>query len=124
SFVNREWTAFDLSAVSITSALALLYLVVFGSIVALNCYLWLLTRVSAQKATTYALVNPVVALFLGAVVLHERVTPLAIVAAALVLIGVALVLFQGAHPHMVWRAWRIARQERKISTGVADGSAP
>ena len=57
--------------------LALLYLIVFGSIIALNCYLWLLTRVSAQKVTTYALVNPVVALILGAVVLNERITFLA-----------------------------------------------
>ena len=54
----------------------MLYLIVFGSIVALNCYLWLLTRVPAPKVTTYALVNPVVALVLGAVVLDERITPL------------------------------------------------
>jgi drug/metabolite transporter (DMT)-like permease len=67
---------------------------VFGSLIALNCYLWLLTRVSAQKVTTYALVNPVVALLLGSLVLGERVTPLAAMSAALVLIGVALVLFQ------------------------------
>ncbi len=72
----------------------LLYLVVFGSIVGLNCYLWLLTRVPAPKVATYALVNPVVALILGAAVLGERVTPLAIVAAVLVLFGVALIVFQ------------------------------
>ena len=72
----------------------LLYLVVFGSIIGLNCYLWLLTRVPAPKVATYALVNPVVALVLGAAVLGERVTPLAIVAAVLVLFGVALIVFQ------------------------------
>jgi drug/metabolite transporter (DMT)-like permease len=67
---------------------------VFGSIIGLNCYLWLLTRVPAPKVATYALVNPVVALFLGAAVLGETVTPLAIVAALLVLVGVALTVFQ------------------------------
>ena len=72
----------------------MLYLVVFGSIIGLNCYLWLLTRVPAPKVTTYALVNPVVALILGAAVLGERVTPLAMVAAVLVLFGVALIVFQ------------------------------
>jgi drug/metabolite transporter (DMT)-like permease len=44
--------------------------------------------------TTYALVNPVIALLLGALVLHEKITPVAIVSAILVLVGVALELFQ------------------------------
>jgi drug/metabolite transporter (DMT)-like permease len=103
SFVDAEWTRFDLSQVSGTSLLALGYLIVFGSLVGLNCYLWLLTRVSAQKVTTYALVNPVVALILGAIVLDERITPLAITAAVLVLTGVALVLFQDWRPAWRWR---------------------
>lgn len=94
SFVDREWTHFDPSAVTWSSLLAVAYLIVFGSIVGLNCYLWLLTKVAAPKVATYALVNPVVALLLGSLVLNERLTPLAITAAALVLAGVGLVLFQ------------------------------
>lgn len=94
SFGTQEWSHFDLAAVSWQSALAVLYLIVFGSFIALNCYLWLLTRVPAPTVTTYALVNPVVALILGALVLHERITPLAMIAALLVLLGVTLVLFQ------------------------------
>jgi drug/metabolite transporter (DMT)-like permease len=94
SIVTGEWVRFDPAAISLPGVLAILYLVVFGSIVALNCYLWLLTRVPAPKVATYALVNPVVALILGAAVLGERVTPLAIVAAVLVLFGVALIVFQ------------------------------
>jgi drug/metabolite transporter (DMT)-like permease len=50
--------------------------------------------VAAPKVATYALVNPVVALVLGAAVLGERVTLLAMVAAVLVLVGVALIVFQ------------------------------
>jgi drug/metabolite transporter (DMT)-like permease len=111
SFVDREWLHFDWSTVSGTSAIAVLYLVVFGSIIALNCYLWLLTRVSAQKVTTYALVNPVVALILGALVLNERITVLALTAALLVLAGVALVLFQDASPIQLWRARRARAEE-------------
>jgi drug/metabolite transporter (DMT)-like permease len=94
SIVTGEWVRFDPAAISLPGVLAILYLVVFGSIVALNCYLWLLTRVPAPKVATYALVNPVVALILGAAVLGERVTPLAMVAAVLVLFGVALIVFQ------------------------------
>jgi drug/metabolite transporter (DMT)-like permease len=112
SFVDGEWQRFDAGSVSLVSWLSLAYLVVFGSLIALNCYLWLLTRVSAQKVTTYALVNPVVALLLGAIVLGERVTPLAATSAALVLIGVALVLFQEQSP----RAWWAARRRALEST--------
>jgi len=94
SFVDGEWTHFDPSTVTWSSLAAVAYLIVFGSIVALNCYLWLLTKVAAPKVATYALVNPVVALLLGAMVLNERLTPLVIMATVLVLAGVGLVLFQ------------------------------
>ena len=69
ALINREWVGFSLRAVSLTSLLALLYLVVLGSIVAVNCYSYLLAHVAAQKVATYALVNPVIALALGALVL-------------------------------------------------------
>ena len=94
SVVDGEWAHFDPSAVSWGSLTAVAYLIVFGSIVGLNCYLWLLTKVAAPKVATYALVNPVVALLLGAVVLNERLTSLVIMATVLVLVGVGLVLFQ------------------------------
>ena len=94
SLVTGEWSRFDPAAISWQGVVAILYLVVFGSIIGLNCYLWVLTRVAAPKVATYALVNPVVALVLGAAVLSERVTLLAMVAAVLVLVGVALIVFQ------------------------------
>ncbi len=94
SVATGEWFRFDPAAIEPQAIIAVLYLVVFGSIVGLNCYLWLLTRVPAPKVATYALVNPVVALVLGAAVLGERLTLLAVVAAMLVLLGVALIVFQ------------------------------
>lgn len=94
SVVDGEWTNFDPSTITWSSLAAVAYLVVFGSIVGLNCYLYLLTKVAAPKVATYALVNPVVALLLGSVVLNESLTPLAIMATVLVLVGVGLVLFQ------------------------------
>jgi drug/metabolite transporter (DMT)-like permease len=92
--VDREWIGFDPARVSLQSVLGLLYLVVFGSIIAVNCYSFLVAHVPAQKVTTYALANPVIALALGAIVLHETISPAAILSAVLVLLGVALVLFQ------------------------------
>ena len=86
-------------------------LILFGSIVGLNSYLWLLTRVPAPKVTTYALVNPVVALLLGALVLDEKITALIVASTVLVLIGVALVLFQE------WKPLAFARALRSLSPG-------
>ncbi len=94
SFVDREWAHFDPATVTWSSLAAVAYLVVFGSILGLNCYLWLLTKAAAPKVATYALVNPVVALLLGAVILNETLTPLVLMATVLVLAGVGLVLFQ------------------------------
>lgn len=94
SVVDGEWAHFDPSSVTWSSLAAVAYLIVFGSIVGLNCYLWLLTKVAAPKVATYALINPVVALLLGTVVLNETLTPLVVMATVLVLAGVGLVLFQ------------------------------
>ena len=93
--LSGEWRLLQGVQISATSLLAVLYLIVFGSIVALSCYSWLLTQVAAQRVATYALVNPVVALFLGAVVLGERLTATALLAALGVLVGIGLVLFPG-----------------------------
>jgi drug/metabolite transporter (DMT)-like permease len=93
--LDREWVDFSPGQISLQSVLALSYLVIFGSIIAVNCYSYLLAHVAATKVSTYALVNPVIALALGAIVLHERLTPTAILCAVLVVAGVALVLWRG-----------------------------
>ena len=92
--LDREWIGFVPAHVSLQSLLSVAYLVAFGSLVAVNCYSFLVAHVPAQQVTTYALVNPVIALVLGALVLHENITPAAMLPAILVLVGVALVLFQ------------------------------
>jgi drug/metabolite transporter (DMT)-like permease len=95
ALVHGDWQALHPAHVALASWLAVAYLAVFGSIVALSCFLWLLTQVSPHKATTYALVNPVVALILGATVLGEKITPSVALAVLLILAGVGLVLFRG-----------------------------
>jgi drug/metabolite transporter (DMT)-like permease len=93
ALLNREWRVLDFAHVSMTSLLAVMYLVVFGSVIALSCYSWLLTQVAPQKVATYALVNPVVALILGAIILGETISSTAVFAALSVLVGISLVLF-------------------------------
>ena len=70
---------------------AMLYLVVFGSWVGYTAYIWLLNHVPTSKVSTYAYVNPVVAVFLGWLVLHERVDSYIIAGSAVVVASVALV---------------------------------
>ena len=64
----------DVGAVSGRSWLALAALVLFGSIVAYSCYVWLLTVAPTELVSTYAYVNPVIAVLLGAVFLNEAIT--------------------------------------------------
>ena len=71
--------------------LAVLYLVVFGSWVGYSAYVWLLQNVSMPKVATYAYVNPVVAVFLGWLILHERVDRYIVAGSAVTLASVALV---------------------------------
>ena len=81
-----------LSNVSFASVAAFIYLVLIGALVGYVAYIWLLHHVSVTAASTYAFVNPVVAVALGAIVLGEAVTPLTLVAAALIVGAVVLLL--------------------------------
>ncbi len=77
---------------------ALAYLVVFGSIVGFTAYAYALRHASATVVGTYAYVNPVVAVLLGWLILHETVTPRTIAAMALILGAVLMIqLSPGAH---------------------------
>ena len=69
-----EWADLDVARVSLRSGVAVAYLAVFGSIVAFSCYVWMLRVSTPAKVATYAYVNPVVAVVLGALVLAEPIT--------------------------------------------------
>jgi drug/metabolite transporter (DMT)-like permease len=81
----------DLSAVSLRSLLGFAYLVVFGSLVAFSAYVWLLRASTPARVSTYAYVNPVVAVLLGAAFAGEALTPRMVVAAVVIVSGVALI---------------------------------
>ncbi len=75
-----------------SAAAAIAYLVVFGSVVGFSAYLWLLNNVPATLATTYAYVNPIVALAIGVGFLHEPFSLRLVIGAAVILTGVALIV--------------------------------
>ncbi len=72
--------------------LAWMYLVVFGSIIAFSAYMTLLSRTSATLAASYSFVNPLIAMMLGIGIAGERVTTREWLAAAIIIVGVILLL--------------------------------
>jgi drug/metabolite transporter (DMT)-like permease len=70
---------------------AIFYLIVCGSWIGYTAYIWLLQHVPTSKAATYAYVNPVVAVFLGWLVLHERIDRFIVLGTAIVVASVVLV---------------------------------
>lgn len=82
----------DFGAASTSSWIALGYLVLFGSIVAYSAYVWLLQNAPLSLVSTYAYVNPLVAVILGAVILAEPLTAAIVTGGAIVVVGVALVV--------------------------------
>jgi drug/metabolite transporter (DMT)-like permease len=73
------------------SLLALLYLIVFGSFVGYSCYIYILQKWPAAKAGTYAYVNPIVAIMLGALLLREQISISVVVSMVVVILGIILV---------------------------------
>ena len=87
-----ELARLDASTYSRDSLLALGYLVVFGSLVAFTAYSWLLQHAPVSLVATYAYVNPVVAVLLGALILAEPVTPSILIGAAIIVAAVAFIV--------------------------------
>jgi drug/metabolite transporter (DMT)-like permease len=96
SFATGEYTTINLERVSLLSAFSWLYLVVFGSLIGYTSYMWLLKNVSSDRVSTYAYVNPVVALILGWRLGGETLSVQRIVAALVVLTSVAVITTYGA----------------------------
>ena len=75
-------------------SIALAYLIVFGSILAFTAYTWLLANVPVSTVGTYAYVNPIVAVALGALILCEPITPRTLIASAII-IGAVVAMVSG-----------------------------
>jgi drug/metabolite transporter (DMT)-like permease len=88
-----EWRNFDLAAVSTQSWLGLAYLITFGSLVGFVSYIWLLKNAPVSLVATYAYVNPLVAVFLGAWLADEAINA-RILVAGLVIIGSVILINQ------------------------------
>ena len=89
--VSGEWRGLNLSEVSTASLLGLVYLILFGSLIGFVSYTWLLRKAPLSLVSTYAYVNPVVAIFLGAWLGSETINA-RIILSALIIIGSVAVI--------------------------------
>lgn len=110
ALARGETRGFSPGAVSVTSWLALGYLVVFGSLVAFTAYVWVLGRAPVSVVSTYAYVNPAVAVLLGVAVAGERLTGTELLGGLVILLAVTVV---------VSAEGRRARRRRPVPVDIA-----
>ncbi|MFN2451116.1 MAG: EamA family transporter [Candidatus Dormibacteria bacterium] len=97
--IRGEAGRVHLGAFSSTSVLAFVYLVLIGSIIGYSSYVFILTALPTAVVATYAYVNPLVAVALGALFLGEVVRGQTLVAGGLIVVAVALILAQPVRRH-------------------------
>jgi drug/metabolite transporter (DMT)-like permease len=107
-----EWRGFDVHAIAAASWGGFAWLVIFGSVFAFSAYLYTMQWAGAALASTYAYVNPMVAVILGMILFHERFTPLEALAGAIILTGVALMMLPRTAPVQTSRAKSPDRHRR------------
>jgi drug/metabolite transporter (DMT)-like permease len=91
SLIAGEWATFSVAQVSRNSWFGLIYLIVFGSLVGYTAYSWLLKNAQPALVSTYAYVNPIVAVFLGWLIAGESFTAQMLIGAGVIVGSVVLV---------------------------------
>jgi drug/metabolite transporter (DMT)-like permease len=93
--LTGEWSRFNIANVSVNSWLALIYLIIFGSIIGFTAYSWLMKNVAPELASTYAYVNPVIAVILGWAIAGESLTGQMLLGAGIIVGSVVLITSHG-----------------------------
>ena len=94
--LNGDWARVDLAAISLRSLGGMAYLIIFGSLVGFSAYSFLLTAAPPPVVATYAYVNPMVAIAVGALLAGEVITP-RVLAAAIVIVSSVVLINLGEH---------------------------
>jgi drug/metabolite transporter (DMT)-like permease len=96
--LHGDLTRFHVNAVSGASWGAFAYLIAVGSLVGFSTFVWLMKHSTPARVSTYAYVNPVVAVFLGWLILREPITPRTLAASAVIVAAVAIITVQKNRP--------------------------
>ena len=91
SLLSFEWYGFQPSEASLQSLVAFVYLVTFGSLVGFTSYIFLLKATTLAKVSTYAYVNPIIAVILGWAIAQEELTLRTLIAAAIIVAAVVVI---------------------------------
>jgi len=90
SIFHNEWNGFQFSAIPSSGWYPLFYLIIMGSLAGYSAYIWLLQIRPSVQVSTYAYVNPIVAVLLGILVIGEKITLLQVLGLGIILTGVFL----------------------------------
>ena len=115
--MTGEWTKLDVAQVSMQSVLSLGYLIVFGSIIGFSAYIWLLKAAGPALSSTYAYVNPVVAVLLGWLFAGEKMTAQDGLAAGVIVLAVVIISKANT------RKLTVASPNEATTAGVASAEA-
>ena len=96
SGIAGEWARFDPTKIAMRSWIAWVYLLVLGSFVGFTAYVWLLKASTPARVSTYAYVNPVIAVFLGWALAGEHITTRTLLAAAAIILAVVIIVTRSA----------------------------
>lgn len=118
-----EYTDFTFAQVTTASWVALLYLILFGSFLGFTAYVFLLQVSTPAKVSTYAYVNPVVAVFLGWALLGETITPLTLAASAIIVAGVAIITYFNTRPQPKATTVKTPEKERVAQIAMEEAEA-
>jgi drug/metabolite transporter (DMT)-like permease len=113
---SGELARIHVSSLASTSALALGYLIVFGSLLAYSSYEWLIRHAPSQLVGTYAFINPVVAVLLGWWLLGEHISSRTVLAAVIIVTGVALMVIPARQRGPVTAAGKRAHPAQQPSS--------
>ena len=115
--VIGDFGRFNPEIVSFKSVFSFAYLILVGSLIGYSSYMYLLGVTSAARASTYAFVNPVVAVFLGAAFASEPLSPRVLLAGAIIVFAVALITLFGGER-------RLPPMRRRAGEGIEVHEAP
>ena len=89
--LKGEWATFNVAEVSSSSWFAVVYLIIFGSLIGFTAYSWLLKNAQPAMVATYAYVNPIIAVFLGWLIAGETFTTQMLIGAGVIVGSVVLI---------------------------------
>ena len=124
ALIKGEYSNFDYSAVHAADWGAMIYLIMMGSILAFSSYIWLLQVRPATEVSTYAYVNPIVALVLVYFFTDHQVTLLQIAGLGVVLVSVLLMNWNLYKDNRTFRALRYRKKLKKLRNMAPKSSIP